>query len=261
VEIIVEQSEARGVVVLTLNAPSRRNALTLEMAQEMVDTMSDLEKDDSVRAVVITGAAPDFCAGADLSVLRSADENDLRTIYDAFLSVARSSLPTVAAINGAAVGAGVNLALSCDLRLACPETKVDVRFLRLGVHPGGGSTWMLSKVLGVQGTAALLLFGEVLTGSQCQTVGFAWDTIESGDLLRHATSVASRAAAVSPELLRRTKSTLRKVDEITHAEAIEVELSHQLWSLNQPSFRVRIPVNSDNCSGVFGHPAMRSEVA
>jgi len=240
VEIIVERSEAPGVVVLTLNAPSRRNAFTLEMADEMVDTMFDLERDDSVRAVVITGAAPDFCAGADRSVLRSANERDLRTIYEAFLRVARSSMPTVAAINGAAVGAGVNLALACDLRLACPETKIDVRFLRLGVHPGGGSTWMLSKSLGIQGASALLLFGEVLTGSQCQKVGFAWDTISSGDLVSHATSVASRAAAVLPELLRRTKSTLRKVEEITHAEAVEVELIHQLWSLNQPTFREQI---------------------
>jgi enoyl-CoA hydratase len=138
--------ERRGrVAVLTLDEPERRNALTAPLVAEIVAAMDELDADPAVGAVVVTGAPPAFCSGADvqaLSAMASGDEEpgDVRAIYAGFLRVLDSPLPTVAAVNGAAVGAGCNLALACDVRIAGTSAVFDARFLRIGIHPGGGHT-------------------------------------------------------------------------------------------------------------------------
>ena len=236
-EISTERSRDTDVVVLTLNAPERRNAITTAMAQEMCEVVSKLEEDSSVRALVITGAPPAFCAGADRAALSSSSEATLRTIYTAFLRVAESSLPTVAALNGDAVGAGVNLALACDVIIGCPESRIDTRFLKLGIHPGGGNTWWLTQRLGPQGAAALVLFGEVLVGDQCKESGLAWDVVDSEFLIERCVTLAAQAAKVNAELFQRTKRTLRGAAHATHAETLEVELINQLWSLEDAGAR------------------------
>ena len=125
------------VAVLTLNDPERRNALSLDLNQELNSALDTLEEDSETGAVVLTGAGKAFCAGADLSQLGASRREGLLNIYEGFLRVARSPLPTVAAVNGAAVGAGMNLALACDLRIAGASARFDTRFLDLGIHPGG----------------------------------------------------------------------------------------------------------------------------
>jgi enoyl-CoA hydratase/carnithine racemase len=143
-----------GVAVVTLDDPERRNALSATLAGELVATLDALDASDEVGAVVVTGAPPAFCAGADLSELGTSRERGLRQIYEGFLRVARMTVPTIAAVNGAAVGAGMNLALACDVRLAARSARFDTRFLQLGIHPGGGHTWMLRRLVGEQAAAA-----------------------------------------------------------------------------------------------------------
>ncbi|NBY57565.1 MAG: hypothetical protein EBQ57_04425, partial [Actinobacteria bacterium] len=104
--------------------------------------------------VIVTGTPPAFCAGANLGNLAEATRESLLDIYEGFLRIARSPLPTIAAVNGAAVGAGMNLALGCDLRIAAESAKFDTRFLQLGLHPGGGNTWMQLRIAGLQTTMA-----------------------------------------------------------------------------------------------------------
>src|ERR1700730_8478521 len=141
--------DAERVAIVTINDPERRNALTPGMIDELVAAFDRLDADQGVGAVVVTGAPPAFCAGADLSHLgASPSESGLRGIYAGFLRVGRSRLPTTAAVNGSAVGAGMNLALCCDLRLAARRAKFDTRFLQLGLHPGGGDTWMMRRGVG-----------------------------------------------------------------------------------------------------------------
>ncbi|HEY0521089.1 MAG TPA: enoyl-CoA hydratase-related protein, partial [Ilumatobacteraceae bacterium] len=123
--VVVSRSE--GVATLTLNNPAERNTLTAAMVDEIVAAMNDIESDESVGAIVVTGAPPAFCAGANLGNLAEAGEASLGAIYEGFLRIARSPLPTLAAVNGAAVGAGMNLALGCDVRVAARRARFDTR--------------------------------------------------------------------------------------------------------------------------------------
>ncbi|CAN5220974.1 enoyl-CoA hydratase [soil metagenome] len=229
------------VAVVTLDDPERRNALTLGMVDEIVATFDRLEADTGVGAVVMTGAPPAFCAGANLSDLGASRREGLLAIYEGFLRVGRSPLPTVAAVNGAAVGAGMNLALACDVRLAGRRAKFDTRFLELGLHPGGGHTWMFRRIAGPQATMAAVVFGEVLDGDDAERSGLAWRCVDDDALVETARRFAARAADGPPELVRRMKTTVAEMAEVTTSdEAVQRELEAQLWSLDQPEFAQRL---------------------
>ncbi|MEY2995328.1 MAG: hypothetical protein RLZZ39_153, partial [Actinomycetota bacterium] len=121
---------ADGVATITLNNPGERNTLTAPMVAEITAVMDRIESDSAVGAIVVTGAPPAFCAGANLGNLRESTAESLGNIYEGFLRIARSDLPTIAAVNGAAVGAGMNLALGCDVRIAARRARFDTRFLQ-----------------------------------------------------------------------------------------------------------------------------------
>jgi enoyl-CoA hydratase len=232
---------ADRVAVVTLNDPERRNALNMPMVDEIVETFDSLEANADVGAVVVTGAAPAFCAGADLSHLGGSQRAGLRSIYEGFLRVGRSPLPTIAAVNGAAVGAGMNLALCCDLRLAARRAKFDTRFLQLGLHPGGGHTWMFRRITGPQAVFATVVFGEVLDGEGAERCGLVWRCVDDDALLDTARVLGGRAAAGPPELTRRIKATINDMADIDdHDSAVERELEPQVWSLAQPDFKERL---------------------
>jgi enoyl-CoA hydratase len=234
-----------GVATVILTDGERRNALTLPMVTEIVDTFDALEADPAVGAAVITGDGTAFCAGADLSHLSGSAEGGaeggLRSIYDGFLRVSRSTLPTIAAVNGAAVGAGMNLALACDVRLAATKARFDTRFLQLGLHPGGGHTWMFRRIAGPQTVAATVLFGEILDGHEAERVGLVWRCVADDELLATAHTMAARAAAAPHELVGRIKETIADMATIEdHAAAVDRELVPQVWSMEQPAFRERV---------------------
>ncbi len=231
----------RRVAVVTLDDPDRRNALNLEMVAELGLVFDRIEGDDDIGAVVITGAGSAFCAGAALGDLQKASADDFRAIYEGFLRVGRSTLPTVAAVNGAAVGAGMNLALVCDLRLAATGARFDTRFIDLGLHPGGGHTWMLRHAIGPQAAAALVLFGQILDGPQAEQAGLVWRCVDDGTLLDEALVLATRAASGPKLLVQEVKATMSDMATVaTHAEAIERELRPQVWSVTQPFFAERL---------------------
>ena len=243
----------RRVATVTLDAPERRNSLTLPMVEEIVAGFDDLEGRTDVGAVIVTGAAPAFCAGADLSHLGSSQAEGLRAIYEGFLRVGRSPLPTIAAVNGAAVGAGINLALCCDLRVAARRARFDTRFIQLGLHPGGGHTWMLQRIVGPQAAKAMVLFGEVLDGEAAERAGLVWRCVDDDQLLEVAGDLAAKAAAAPPGLAERVKATMADVIAVDdHPRAVDVELEAQVWSLNQPAFRERLAALQSQISSPSG---------
>lgn len=235
------------VALVTLVDHERRNAMTATMVAEIVSTFDSLESDDAVGAVVITGEPPAFCSGADVAALGSLSEDksdgerrEVRSIYEGFLRVLRSTLPTVAAVNGPAVGAGLNLALACDVRLAGASARFDTRFLRIGLHPGGGHAWMLDRAVGPQAAAAMLLFGAPVDGARAEAIGLAWACHPDEALIDEAIAFAARAANVPKELSAAAGATLREAPwQPDFDTAVATEITRQSWSLGKGWFRPR----------------------
>lgn len=230
-----------GVATLTLNNADERNTLTAPMVAEITAAMDRIEGDPSIGALVVTGAGPAFCAGANLGNLAEATGESLGVIYEGFLRIARSPLPTLAAVNGAAVGAGMNLALGCDVRIAARRAKFDTRFLQIGIHPGGGHTWMLNRITGPQTSMATVVFGEVLDGAEAERVGLVWKCVDDDALMSTAQAMAARAASAPRPLLEAAKKTIKEIVDIdNHPSAVKRELEPQLWSTQQPWFAEKI---------------------
>ena len=247
--MLVETHLENRVATVTLNDPERRNAFTPDMVGGIIGAFDYLEREADCAAVVVTGAAPAFCSGADLSHLGGATQAGLREIYDGFLRVAQSTLPTIAAVNGPAVGAGMNLALACDLRLVGASGRFDCRFLKLGIHPGGGHTWMLRNLVGPQTATAMVLFGEVVGAEDAVRLGLAWKAVPDDQLLPEALAYAARAATVPVELLKRAKDTIRDMAGIVeHPDAVDHELVAQVWSMTDPEFSARLAALRDEIS-------------
>jgi enoyl-CoA hydratase len=238
--------EGGVVAVVTLDDPQRRNVLSGPLVAAIAGAFDELEADGSVGAVVLTGAGDAFCAGADLGDLgaggQAAEEQraaHLREIYAGFVRVARSKLPSVAAVNGPAVGAGMNLALACDLRLVGRSGRFDTRFLRLNIHPGGGHMWMLRRAIGPQAASALVLFGQVAGAEESVRLGLAHEVVADEALLDRAVELATPAAAAPRALVERMKRELTLPAE-EHDAALERELEAQVWSMDQPAFLERL---------------------
>jgi enoyl-CoA hydratase len=236
----IRSTHEDGVAVLTIDAPATRNALTLDLSAQLADAVARAEADNAVHALVVTGAPPAFCAGADLDTLAAAEENGLRAIYDGFLSIARCALPTFAAVNGPAVGAGLNLALAADVRIVGSQAKFVARFLDLGVHPGGGMTWMIQRLAGPQRAAAMTLFGEALGAEAAVEAGLALKLVD-GDLVEAARELAKPAVSAPRDVLLATKRTLAHTAGLTeHSDAVDAEIVPQLASLSSPAFAERL---------------------
>lgn len=224
--------------VITLNRPEQRNTLTAEMCLELVQTTNRIETDNDVKVMVVTGSGPAFCAGADLGDLLAAGRGEgekLKQIYAGFQAIADARLPTIAAINGPAVGAGMNLALACDIRLVSESARLDTRFLNIGIHPGGGHTWMLHRQVNWQTASAMLLLGDVVSAEEAVRLGLAWRCLPDDQLLEATLDYAANAAKTPRELLIKTKSTLQETRWVRHQqEALDLEYEKQVWSLQQP---------------------------
>jgi enoyl-CoA hydratase len=250
----VDLEIAGGIAVVTLNDPDRRNALSADLVAGIVDACERAEADPEVAVLIVTGAGSAFCAGADLGDLSRVGEDGLKQIYEGFLRVARSPLPTIAAVNGPAVGAGMNLALACDVRVVAESGRFDTRFVKLGIHPGGGHTWMMRRLAGPQTTAAMVLFGEVVNGHDAVRLGRAGAGVPDAALRDRCRALAAVAAGSPPELVARVKqSALAVADLDDHDEAMQVELDAQLWSMTDPVFRQRLAdlhaqISSDGAS-------------
>jgi enoyl-CoA hydratase len=242
-DLVLAQVEDR-VALNTVNDPDRRNAVTAEISAALRAAVDAAEADPGVHAVIVTGAGKAFCAGADLSALGAAAEGGLRVIYDGFLAVANCSLPTIAAVNGAAVGAGLNLALAADVRISGPAAMYDPRFQKLGIHPGGGATWMLQRAVGPQVARASLLFGMRFDAEASVRYGLALQV--SDDPVAAARELAAGPAAAPRDVVIATKASMRAtvnpgiVDTEQHGMAVDVEIVPQARSIESPEFAARL---------------------
>lgn len=231
-----------GVRVLTLDDPERRNAMGSEMGDGVRAAVAGM-RTDGTRALVVTGAGGAFCAGADLPELFGDPDRPvartheaLQAYYRAFLDVADLPFPTVAAVHGPAVGAGLNLALACDLRIAGPEATFGATFARIGLHPGGGCTWFLVRVLGTSRALRTLLLGATLDAEQAIAWGLADGPEE--DPLATALDLAAQFARLDPALARSIKRSVRLAVETDDRDAVlELESWAQAASASSDELR------------------------
>lgn len=207
---------ADGVVLVTLDLPDRRNSMSAAMTASWARAMAALRADDGVRAVVVTGAGTAFCAGGDLSWIGAepdASVDALRTrmlaFYRAWLSVRDLEVPTVAAVNGPAIGAGLAVALACDLRYAAEDARLAVPFTSLGMHPGMATTYLLPEVAGLALAREMLLTGRSLTGAEAATRGLVTAAHPRAEVLGAALAAARAAATAAPVATRLTKRALQ----------------------------------------------------
>ncbi len=237
---LVLQQRHGSAVLLTLNRGERRNVLSADLVDAIGEAYDAIEADPGVNAVVLTGAGPAFCAGAELSVLRAAADGKfdlVRKVYDGFLRVLRSPLPTIAAVNGPAVGAGFNLTLACDVRLAGRKAVFDTRFAKLRLHPGGGHAWLLSRAVGEQRAMLATAFGEVWDAEQAEKAGLVASVHDDDRLVEAAIAIARRMDGLESTFTRRLVDTVRRsLVTATHDEALADETDAQAWSTTQPAF-------------------------
>lgn len=223
-----------GVVLLTLDNPDQRNAMSAEMTSSWVAAIDEIGADASVRAVVVTGEGSAFCSGGDTSWIAgepdaSVDELRARMLpfYRSWLSVRELQIPTIAAVNGPAIGAGLCLALACDLRYAARGARLGAPFVKLGMHPGMAGTYLLPDVVGEAAARDLLLTGRLVDADEGIALGLVSRVFERETFLDEVLRIAAGIAATAPIASRLTTLALRR----RHAD---VESALQWEALAQP---------------------------
>lgn len=213
-DLRVERRES-GVVLVTLALPGRRNMMSSDMTASWGRVMAALKVDRSVRAVVVTGQGSAFCSGGDLSWIGAAKDLGVDSLrermlpfYRTWLTVRELEVPTIAAVNGAAIGAGLAIALACDLRYAATEAKLAVPFTTLGMHPGMASTYLLPEVAGLAVAREMLLTGRVVTGADAVGLGLVNQAFPRESVLDEALTIAATVASAAPVATRLTKRAL-----------------------------------------------------
>lgn len=247
-----------GVALLTLDNPDMRNAMSDEMTASWEAAIDELAGDRSLRVVVVTGEGSAFCSGGNTSWIASepdAGVDELRTrmlpFYRAWLSITRLEVPTMAAINGPAIGAGLCLALACDLRYAARGARMGVPFVKLGMHAGMGGTYLLPRVVGEAHARDLLLTGRLVDADEALRLGLVSGVSERDDLLTDALGIASGIAATAPIASRLTTLALRDGGHRDQETALQWEAMAQPITLATADLQEGVRASREKRPPVF----------
>jgi enoyl-CoA hydratase/carnithine racemase len=218
-ETCYHERVADGVAMLTLNRPERGNGVVPEMARDILDALTTLEQDRSVRVLVLTGAGAQFCAGADLVEFQryiaerlpiDHEPYNARVLWPVTQRLVGCRLPIIAAINGGATAGGLDLALACDMRIASTRARMGETYIKLGLNPGNGGTYFLPRLVGSGLAAELAFTGDILDAARALEIGLVNRVVEPDRLLPEATELAARVAAYPRLALEATKQQLRQ---------------------------------------------------
>jgi enoyl-CoA hydratase/carnithine racemase len=219
-----------SVATITLDRPERKNAFTLPMIDAWVECLRSARSDDSVRVVVVTGAGDSFCSGVDLSVLEAVEATPLGRkkmlmdrIHQVALAVDDLDKPVIAAMRGAAVGAGLDMALLCDMRIAGRSARLSEGYIKVGLVPGDGGAWLLPRLVGPAKAMELLLTGDFVDADEALRLGMVNHVVDDESVLETAHSLAGRIAAAPPvqiAMIRRLVRQSERVDLRTHFDLV-----------------------------------------
>lgn len=235
---------SNGIAILTVDSPEVKNGLTPEMGRELAAACDEIDADASIGAAVVRGAGGTFCSGADRRTWKpdadQAEDTTFRNtsaVYRSFVRVGRLAVPTIAAVRGAAVGAGINLMLATDLRVVAEDARLLAGFLRIGLHPGGGFFTIAGRTAGREATAAMGLFSQEINGRRAAELGLAWTAVPDADVEDTALALAAEPAK-DPALAREAARSFRTElgpPAIGWDAAVEFERATQMWSQRRRS--------------------------
>jgi enoyl-CoA hydratase len=249
-EIRLEPSEP--IAQLYLARPESRNAMTEAMGAEVVRAVQEINALPGVRVLIVRGEGKSFSAGGDFRMLEeraqaSEDANrvSMRRFYRSFLSVRAVRAPTLAVLHGAAVGAGLCFAMACDLRIAATGTKLGVNFVKVGLHPGMGATWLLPRLVGPSRATELLLTGRTVEADEALAIGLVHEVHPPETLEEAARALAEQVASSAPVAVAQAKATLLGSFDRTLDEVLAEEASAQAVDFGTEDLREAIRAFSD----------------
>lgn len=250
------------VAEITLNRPENRNSMTTEVLEGLRDAIGQAQRDPELRCAIITGRGRSFCAGADFRSQVQRDATGAASLphersfgmYAPFLSVLELEVPVIGALNGHAIGGGLGLAVVCDLRVANRDARYGANFVRLGLHPGMATTYILPRLVGLPRAAELLLTGRIISGAEAAELGLANYAVAAEEVLPKARELAREIASAAPIAVRMTKQSLyrhvswdpvaaARFEAHAQSRTIETEDSREgiraLLEKREPDFRNR----------------------
>jgi 2-(1,2-epoxy-1,2-dihydrophenyl)acetyl-CoA isomerase len=225
-----------GVVTVTLNRPEKKNAMNLAMWRELIAVFGEVQDDPAARVLVLTGAGDGFCSGADLTDPGTATEmqsgiggslRQMRVVGRCALRLHELTVPTIAAVNGVAAGAGCNLALGCDLIVASDRAQFGEVFAKIGLVPDGGGTWLLSRLVGLSRAKELIFTADIIDAARAREIGLVNHVAPAADLERVTRALAERIAAGPPAILKMAKHLVNRGSTSDLAGALDGEASAQ----------------------------------
>ncbi len=251
------------IVTLTMNQPAQRNPLTGNSAvEEFLTAIDRIEREPSVRAVILTGAGSAFSGGGDIREMErqaSGQVNGMQIRQDYRTGIQRLPLalfnlevPVIAAINGAAIGAGLDLACMCDIRVACESAKFGETFVKLGIIPGDGGAWLLQRLIGLARASELSLTGDIFDAQQALDWGLVSRVVPLVDLLPTARSIADKIAANPPHAVRLTKRLLHEAMHTRLDTLLELSAAYQSLSHQQADHREAVSAFLEKRTPKFG---------
>jgi 2-(1,2-epoxy-1,2-dihydrophenyl)acetyl-CoA isomerase len=241
------QLEQRGAVaVLRLNRPESLNALTLEMGREFQTAIGEALQ-QGARAIILTGAGRAFCAGGDLRDMQRIAAEDgrieaffdepLRLLHDCILMIRKTPAPFVAAVNGVASGAGCNLALACDLTIAAASARFNQAFIKIGLSPDCGGTFILPRLIGLKHATELLMTGDMVSAERAAAIGMINAAVPDDELMARAFAIAERLAQAPTAAIGRIKELLEASATSDYAAQLELERTAQIQSGQTTDFK------------------------
>lgn len=228
-DVLVKKED--GVAVVTLNRPEAFNALSLEMREEIGTIFYNFRTDDSVRAVVLTGAGRAFCAGGDVKAMAdikpSMEMKDFvrNVIHRAVIAMTSLEKPVIAMVNGVATGAGCFLALLCDMIIASENARFGMAFIRVGLGPDWGGAYLLPRLVGLAKAKELLFTGKIIDAKEAERIGLINQVVPTDQLESTTMELASKLAQGATRAIGTTKTLLNRVADMDMMSALEYEAS------------------------------------
>lgn len=233
-ENLLYELDDSGILTIRFNRPDKLNAMTEAMGDDLIAAVEKARGEEKARVVVLAGEGKAFCAGGDMTMIknntqRSVLENTegMKAFYERFLRIRDIPVPTIASIQGAAIGAGLCIAMACDIRLATESAKLAVNFTALGLHPGMGATWLLPRVAGMPHAAELLFSSRRIKGEEAERIGLVNRAVPEDELASATRTLAEEIAGCAPVAVRLTKRALRQAQESSLGDQLNFEAIQQ----------------------------------